>query len=227
MSNKWKCLISWIVGQIGRQTSCMDLSFRHQKKDPSVALDTPSMTLKIHENGEWFQNKEYSLEYQLFVETYFHIMYIYINRISRAQVHELPQSHCGDNLEGTLFSWLHPSQHRRLQDVLKRSGRLEKDVGFTMSWRRLIYVVLKTSNLRRLEDVWFMTSSGSLVYNVLKTSDLRRLEGVQFVTSWKRLIYVFRTSDLRRLEDVQLTLSWRRPLRRLEDVWFMTSWRRL
>ena len=28
------------------------------------------------------------------------------NRISRAQVHELPQSYCGDNQEGTLFSWL-------------------------------------------------------------------------------------------------------------------------
>ena len=26
---------------------------------------------------------------------------------SCAQVHELPQSYCGDNREGTLFSWLH------------------------------------------------------------------------------------------------------------------------
>ena len=26
---------------------------------------------------------------------------------SCAQVHELPQSHCGDDREGTLFSWLH------------------------------------------------------------------------------------------------------------------------
>ena len=29
------------------------------------------------------------------------------NRTSCAQVHELPRSHCGDNLEGTLFSWLY------------------------------------------------------------------------------------------------------------------------
>ena len=29
------------------------------------------------------------------------------NRASCVQVHELPQSHCGDNQEGTLFSWLH------------------------------------------------------------------------------------------------------------------------
>ena len=29
------------------------------------------------------------------------------NRTSRAEVHELPQSHCGDNREGTFFSWLH------------------------------------------------------------------------------------------------------------------------
>ena len=28
----------------------------------------------------------------------------YVNRTSCAQVHELPQSHCGDNREGTLFS---------------------------------------------------------------------------------------------------------------------------
>ena len=27
-----------------------------------------------------------------------------MNRTSCAQVHELPQSHCGDNREGTLFS---------------------------------------------------------------------------------------------------------------------------
>ena len=27
-----------------------------------------------------------------------------LNRTSCAQVHELPQSHCGDNREGTLFS---------------------------------------------------------------------------------------------------------------------------
>ena len=29
------------------------------------------------------------------------------NRTSCAQVHESPQSHCGDNREDTLFSWLH------------------------------------------------------------------------------------------------------------------------
>ena len=34
-----------------------------------------------------------------------HMMHGYmINRTSCAQVHELPQSHCGDNREGTLFS---------------------------------------------------------------------------------------------------------------------------
>ena len=31
-----------------------------------------------------------------------HMMYSYY-RTSYAQVHELPQSHCGDNWEGTLF----------------------------------------------------------------------------------------------------------------------------
>ena len=34
-----------------------------------------------------------------------HMMYSSVrNRTSCAQVHELPQSHCGDNREGTLFS---------------------------------------------------------------------------------------------------------------------------
>ena len=123
-----------------------------------------------------------------------------------------------------------PSRHKRLEDVFRTSWkgrdvlrpnkmssrRLKKDVGFTTCWRRLIYVVLKTTNLRRLEDVCFTTSSGRLVYNVLKTSDLHRLEDVRFAMSWKRLIY-----------DVWFTTSWRRPiyvilkksnLRRLEDV---------
>ena len=31
-------------------------------------------------------------------------IYTYIYKSSCAQVHELPQSHCGDNREGTLFS---------------------------------------------------------------------------------------------------------------------------
>ena len=106
---------------------------------------------------------------------------------------------------------------RRLQDVLKRSRRLttKHDVvktsgkrrricdllntsdlhRLTTSLRRLIYVVLKTSNLRCLGNVWFTTCSGRLIYDVWKTSDLRRLEDVQYTTSWRRLIYdVLRTS---------------------------------
>ena len=107
---------------------------------------------------------------------------------------------------------------RRLQDILKRSRHPTtkqdvimtsgKSVGFTTSWRRLIYAVLKTSNLRRLEDVWFTTSSGCLIWDVSKTSDLQRLQDVWFRTSWRRLIYyVLKTSDLRRLEDVCKTTS--------------------
>ena len=112
-------------------------------------------------------------------------------------------------------------------DVLRPNqmslGRLEKDAWFTTSWRRLIYVVSKTSNLWRLEDV-----------------DLWRLEDAWFKTSWRRLFYVFlRTSNLQRLKDVRFTSSWGRPLydvfktsdfRHLEDVWFQdvlftSSWR--
>ena len=49
---------------------------------------------------------------------------------------------------------------RRLQDVLKRSRRLttKQDVVTTSGKRRLIYDILKTSDLRRLEDVKFTTS---------------------------------------------------------------------
>ena len=55
---------------------------------------------------------------------------------------------------------IHPSGHRRLQDVLKRSGRLttKPDVLKTSGTRRLNYEVLKTSDLRRLEDVGFLSS---------------------------------------------------------------------
>ena len=73
------------------------------------------------------------------------------------------------------------------------SRRLEKDIGFTTSWRRLICVVLKTSNLRRLDNVWFATSSD-----------------VWFTTSWRCPIYVvLKTSNLR-LKDVWFMMSWRR-----------------
>ena len=39
-----------------------------------------------------------------------------------------------------------------------------------MSWRRLIYFVLKTSNLQRLQDVWLTTS-----WRNLKINDLEKL----------------------------------------------------
>ena len=99
------------------------------------------------------------------------------------------------------------------------------------SWRRLIYIVLKASDLRcledvqfttswrHLEDVWYTTSWRCLIYSVLKksnlshlkTSNLRRLEDVWFKTFWGRLIYnVLKTSYLCCLEDVQFTTSWGR-----------------
>ena len=119
---------------------------------------------------------------------------------------------------------------RRLQDVLKRSWRLttKLDVVTTSCKRHLIYDVLKTSDVRRLENFRFTTSWRSPIYEVLKIPDLRRLEDAWFITLWRRLIYdVWETSDLIRLEDVRFTTSWRRliydvlktfDLRRLEDV---------
>ena len=71
---------------------------------------------------------------------------------------------------------------------------------FTTSWRRLIYNVLSTSDLRRLEDVQFTTSWRRLICDVLMTSDLQRLADVRFTSSWRRPIYdVLKTSVNRRL----------------------------
>ena len=144
------------------------------------------------------------------------------------------------------FRWINERRNPADTDVFKMSSGLLKrsrrhatkpDVAKTSCKRLLIYVVLKTSNLWRLEDVWFTTSwrrliyvssCGHLIYDVLKTSDLRRFKDVRFTTSWSCLIYVvLKTSDLWRLEDVRFTTSWKRliydvlkmfDLRRLEDV---------
>ena len=44
--------------------------------------------------------------HNIYIIYYIYTWYTYII-YSCAQVHELPQSHCVDNREGTLFSWLH------------------------------------------------------------------------------------------------------------------------
>ena len=95
-------------------------------------------------------------------------------------------------------------KRRQIYDTLRTSNlwRLEdaclhclENVQFMTSWKRLIYVVLKTSNLRCLENVWFTTSSEHLIYGILKTCDLRCLEDVWFTTSWRRHFHdVLKTS---------------------------------
>ena len=127
-------------------------------------------------------------------------------------------------LSNKLFADWYASQRtqtslRRLQDVFKRSRHhtTEPDVATTSCRRRLIWDVLKmsdlvdlkNSDLQRLKDAWFTLSCRRLIYDVLKKPDLRRLEEVRFTTSWRRLIYdVLKTSSLRRLEDVWFTSSW-------------------
>ena len=84
-------------------------------------------------------------------------------------------------------------QTRRLHDVWQKTSDLQRleDLGFTSSWnvqfitpwRRLIYDLLKTSDLRPHEDVGFTWSWRCLIYSVLKMSDLQRLEGVCKMTS--------------------------------------------
>ena len=136
-------------------------------------------------------------------------------------------------------------------DVFKTSsGRLGKvtmssNVVKTSGKRGLIYDILQTSDLRRLEVAWFTTSWRRPIYVVLKTSNLRCLEevckmaseDVWLTTSWRRPIYVvLRTSNLRRLQDVWFTTSWGRliydvlktsDLCSLENIQFTTSLRRL
>ena len=51
------------------------------------------------------------------------------------------------------------------------------------SWRRLIYEVLKTLDLRRLKDVQFSTFRRRLIHDVLKTSDLWVLDDLCKTTS--------------------------------------------
>ena len=82
MPDKWN-LISWIVGQVGRQTSCRDLSFRHQKKDPSVALPITHTECNIEDFTKMVDDLfPYFMEWwmiyiPLFIlQNYFHIMYI-------------------------------------------------------------------------------------------------------------------------------------------------------
>ena len=100
-------------------------------------------------------------------------------------------------------------QTRRHHDVWKKTSDLRRpedvwftsfwDIQFTTSWRRLIYDVsgrlvynvLKTSNLQCLEEVWFRTSWRRLINNVLKTSVKRRLCSNVEATSVQRQKILF------------------------------------
>ena len=50
----------WIVRQVVRQTSCMDFCPCHQKRDTSVALGTPNVTLKI--SRKWRMSSEQRIQ---------------------------------------------------------------------------------------------------------------------------------------------------------------------
>ena len=103
----------------------------------------------------------------------------------------------------------------RICEVLKTSDlrRLE-DVRFITSWRRLFYDVWFTTSRRCwiyiALKIIFTTSLRRMVYDVLRTYDLRRLEDAGFTSSQGQPIFdVWKTSNLRRLEDVWITTSWR------------------
>ena len=109
-------------------------------------------------------------------------------------------------------------QTRRLHNVWQKTSDLchLEDVQFItcwrcvwlpMPWRHLIYAILKTSDLPRLEDVWFTTSWRCLIYDVLKTSDLQHVEDIAFTLFRKPIYDVLKTSDLWRAEDVLKMVS--------------------
>ena len=109
---------------------------------------------------------------------------------------------------------------RRLQNALKTLQRLtiKQDVVTTSGKRRLIFDVLRTSNLQHLEDVQFMTSWRRLIYDFLWTSDLWRLEDTRFMSSWKRPVYdVLKTSVKRRLCSNVVVA----PMQRREKCFFL------
>ena len=77
-----------VVRQVVRQIN-ETVQFQNAKVAwifPSATkLGTRNVTLKISQKWWMSSEQEYSLEYRLFVETYFHIMYILVqNKISQA-----------------------------------------------------------------------------------------------------------------------------------------------
>ena len=68
-----------------------------------------------------------------------------MNRTSCAQVHELPQNHCGDNREGTLFLWL----HMHIYYAHLASVKFEHSVCHGPIMTSYIYVYIYTANVAK------------------------------------------------------------------------------
>ena len=95
--------------------------------------------------------------------------------------------------------WFTTSWTLPIYDELKMPD-LTEDVRFTRSCRRLIYVVLKTSDLRRFGDAWF-TSSIRLFFDVLRAYVKRHVCSNVVVTSIKSrkkwyFLIAFRTFEV-------------------------------
>ena len=76
------------------------------------------------------------------------------NRPSCAQVHELTQSHCGDNWEATLFSWLHV-YYAHLASV-----RLEH----FLCLEHFVWPLILCSFLNLFSTLWFIGSFVIYIY---------------------------------------------------------------
>ena len=144
----------------------------------------------------------------------------YLRNIPRMSVSKIFHGYPQNILVKLFLCRLKDSSLRRLEDI--DLWRLE-DVWFKTFWRRLFYVVLKTSDFWRLADAWFMSSYRRQIYVILRTSILRRLQAFWFTSSWECLIFL-KTPYLHRLKDVLFASSWRLPV---YDVFKTPAKRRL
>ena len=75
-SDKWNCLISWIVEQVGRQRSCMGLFIHHQIRHTKCDIKDFTRMVDESRTKNIAQNTNYSWKIISMLYIYFHVIYI-------------------------------------------------------------------------------------------------------------------------------------------------------
>ena len=134
---------------------------------------------------------------------FFHWIYIYIyiyilNRTctSCAQVHELPQSHWGDNREGTLFSWLHIIYILYIYTILR--GTYLSNIHKVKS----IFTFLKIIHKNSVEIF-------AIVFKVPFTNNLLQLISIKFGKRYLIILIVSLALRFNLRKSIQLFLHYR------------------